>query len=307
MRHSSPVVFCALMAVACSSDGPTGGDRVSEVQILRNGAKAAASYDVDYFGEMTFQAVALNGARVQLPDGSYNVTWRSDDGATASVLNGHVTVSRNGTARIIAQSGDFADTVVLNVTQVARESRVVQDTIVALTPGATKLSGAAIDGGVQMPDTVRFAVQTTDIAGSPAPSTTPIQYTNLDPAIFTIVPNAKGDTVKIIGVQAGTGRLKHTFMDHVDTAIVQVASSYAVVQMSQGLGQASVNPASVTIPVGAAVLFQNTQASGNFLVLGTGWRVGPIPGRLREANVFNTAGTFAYTMSDAAGTITVTP
>ena len=307
MRHLLPTAVCVVLAAACSGDEPTATGRVSEVQILREGAKAAASYDVDYFGPLTLRAVAFDGARVELPEGSYAVDWHSTDGATASVAGGQVTTSRNGTALIIARSGDFADTVVLNVTQVARRARVLQDTIVALTPGATKLSGGAIDPGFQAPDTVRFAVQITDVAGTPAPSAEPIAYINLDPDIFQIVPNSRGDTVKIIGVQAGAGRLRHSFRDHVDTTAVQVVSQYAVVQMSQGLGQASVNPDAVTIPVGAAVMFQNTLQSSNFLVLGTGWQVGPVPGRLREANVFGQAGTFSYTMSNASGTVTVTP
>jgi hypothetical protein len=235
------------------------------------------------------------------------VSWISDDASIASVINGHVETVRNGTARIIASSGSHADTVTLVISQVARKARVTQDTVVALTPGATKLSGAAIDPGAQAPDTVRFSAHTTDVAGTEALSQAPITYTNVDPSVFRIFPNAKGDTVKIIGVTPGTGRIALHFLDFIDTVRVQVVSSYAVVQMIQGLGQASVNPSEVTIPRGAAVLFQNTLEASNFQVLGAGWKVGPVPGRHREANVFANAGTFDYSMSNAHGSVIVTP
>lgn len=305
-RLLSLAVVVSIMSCGDSTP-PSSGDRVAEVMILRNDAEADSVYHVDYLGGLDLRAIALNSVRHELPPAAYTIEWSSSDATIASVANGHVNVSRNGSAWIIARSASFADSVRLSIIQVARRARLRQDTVVALTPGATKLSGGNVDQTVQRPDTLRFEAYVTDVAGTPASSTASITYTNLNPAVFTIVPNVPGDTVKIIGIAPGSGRIALDFLEFSDTVQVQVVSAYALVQITQGLDGTIVSPSDVSVPAGAAVLFQNGLIGGNFLVVGTGWSAGPIPSRLREANVFTQPGTFSYTVSSATATVTVTP
>lgn len=308
MRRSLLLAGLALAVMNCGdSSGPRSANRVAEVMILRNGSEADSVYHVDYFGGLDLTAIALNSARQELPGTSYTISWFSSDATVASVSSGHVNVSKNGSAWIIARSADFSDSVRIAVVQTASRAKARQDTVVALTAGATKLSGQAIDNVRQLPDTVHFEVFITDSAGTEAPSADAITYTNVTPSFFTIVPNAKGDSVKIIGITPGSGKIALHFLGFVDTIHVQVVSSYAVVTINQGLGQTIVNPTNVSVPTGSAVLFQNILDGGSFLVLGTGWRAGPIPSRLREANVFTTAGTFPYTVGSGSASVTVTP
>lgn len=308
--HRSPLATIMLLValISCGeSTPPSNGDRVAEVMIMQNGAEADTVYHLDYLGNFDLGAIGLNSARHELAPSAYTINWSSSDASVASVQSGHVIASKNGSAWIVASSVGIKDSVRLEITQVARQAHSRQDTVVALTPGATKLSGTTVDAGVQIPDTVRFAVYTTDRLGTDATSDANITFTNADPSIFTIVPNTKGDTVKIIGITAGTGRIALHFLEYTDTIRVQVVSSYAVVQLTQGLPLVGISPTNVTIPPGSAVLFQNGQFGGNFIVSGTGWRAGPIPGRLREANVFTTAGTYSYTVGGTSATVTVAP
>ena len=308
MRRSLLLAGLALAVMNCGdSSGPPSANRVAEVMILRSGSEADSVYHVDYLGRFDLTAIALNSARQELPGTSYTISWFSSDATVASVSSGHVNVSKDGSTWIIARSADFSDSVRIAVIQTASRAKARQDTVVALTPGATKLSGQAIDNVRQLPDTVRFEVFITDAAGTEASSADAITYTNVTPSLFTIVPNAKGDSVKIIGITPGSGKIALHFLSFVDTIHVQVVSSYAVVTINQGLGQTIVNPTNVSVPTGSAVLFQNILDGGSFLVLGTGWRVGPIPSRLREANVFTTAGTFPFTVGSATASVTVTP
>lgn len=308
MRRSLSLAVLWLTVVSCGdSTPPASGNRVAEVMILRDGEEADTVYAVDFIGGLDLGAIALNSARRELPGNAYTISWSSSDGSIASVASGHVNLSRNGSAWIIARSAAFADSVRLAIAQVAQRARLRQDTVVAVTAGAAKLSGGAVDATVQRPDTLRFEAYITDAAGTPAPSDSVIRYTNLDPSLFTIVSNARGDTVKIIGIAPGSGRIALRFLEFSDTVRVQVVSSYALVQITQGLDATIVNPTNVSVPAGAAVLFQNGLIGGSFLVLGSGWRAGPIPSRLREANVFTQAGTFSYTVGSATATVTVTP
>ena len=306
--HRSSLAVLLLVVLSCGeSTPPSGGDRVAEVMIMRNGTEADTVQRLDYFGSFDLTAIALNSARQELPPTAYTINWSSSDASIAPVQGGHVLAAKDGSAWIIARSVGFADSIRIEIHQVATQAHARQDTVVALTAGATKLSGATIDRGVQIPDTVRFEVYTTDRAGTEAASQANATYTNVDPSIFTIVPNTKGDTVKIIGITPGTGKIALHFLDFTDTVRVEVVSSYAVVQLTQNLGSVGINPSNVTIPSGSAVLFQNAQFGGNFLVTGTGWRAGPIPSRLREANVFSTPGTYSYLVSGTSATVTVSP
>lgn len=308
MRRSLFLAVLGLAVMSCG-DGttPGSGNRVAEVMILSNGNEADTVYHVDYFGGLNLAAIALNSARQELPGTSYTISWLSTNATIASVASGHVNVSKNGSTWIIARSADFSDSVRIEVLQVASRAKARQDTVVALTPGATKLSGQPIDASRQQPDTLRFEVYVTDAAGTEAPSAAAITYTNVTPSLFTIVPNAKGDTVKILGIAPGSGKIAMHFLTFTDTVRVQVVSSYALVQINQGLGLTIVDPLDVSVPSGNAVLFQNALNGGSFLVLGSGWRVGPIPSRLREANVFSAPGTFSYTVGSATASVTVTP
>ena len=308
MRRSLFVASLSLLVMSCrDSTPPTSGNRVAEVMILRAGSEADSVYHVGYFGGFDLSAIALNSARQELPGHTYSISWFSSDATVASVAGGHVNVSKDGSTWIIARSADFADSVRIAVVQTATRASTRQDTVVALTPGATKLSGQAVDDFRQQPDTVHFEAFVTDEAGTEAPSADPITYTNVTPSLFTIVPNAAGDSVKIIGITPGSGKIAMHFLTFTDTIRVQVVSSYALVQITQGLGLTIVDPLDVSIPAGSAVMFQNAQNGSNFLVLGSGWRVGPIPARLREANVFTTPGTFSYTVGSATASVTVTP
>lgn len=308
MRRSLVLPGLWLIAVSCGdSTPPTSGNRVAEVMILLENDEADTVYRADFLGGLDLRAIALNSRREELPGNTYVISWSSSDGSIAAVAGGHVTASKNGSVWIIARSADFADSIRIAIVQTARQVRLRQDTVVALTPGATKISGNAVDVTVQRPDTLRFEAYITDRAGTPATSDVSIGYTNLDPSVFTIIPNPRGDTVKIIGIAPGSGGVALSFLDFRDTVAVQVVSSYALVQINQGLGATIVTPSNVTVPAGAAVLFQNGLDGGSFLVLGSGWRVGPIPSRLREANVFSRAGSFSYTVGSATATVTVTP
>lgn len=308
MHRSLLLAVLSFTALSCGeSTPPSAGDRVAEVMLMRNGLEADTVYRLDYFGTFELGAIALNASRVELPPTAYTITWSSTDATVASVQAGHVTAAKNGSTWIVARSVAFADSVRVEVTQVARQAHTRQDTVVALTPGATKLSGATVDAGVQKPDTVRFEAYSTDSRGSEAPSDANITYVNVTPELFTIVPSTKGDTVRIIGVAAGTGKIAMHFLTFIDTIRVQVVSTYAVVQLTQGNPSVGINPSNVTIPRGAAVLFQNALIGGNFLVTGNGWKAGPIPSRLREANVFTVAGTYSYTVGGTTATVTVEP
>ena len=308
MHRSSLLAVLLLTTLSCSeSTPPSGGERVAEVMVMQNGVEADSVYYLDYFGSFELGAIALNSQRHELPPTAYSIAWSSSDPTVAAVQSGHVTASKNGSTWIIARSVEFADSVRVEITQTARQAHTRQDTVVAITPGATKLSGTTVDAGVQKPDTVRFEVYTTDSHGSEAPSDMNVTYDNLNPDIFTIVPNTKGDTVKIIGVSAGSGKIVMHFDTFKDTIRVQVVSSYALVQLTQGLGAVGISPSNVKIPPGAAVMCQNALIGGNFLASGNGWQAGPIPSRLRELNVFTTPGVYSYTVGGTTATVTVEP
>jgi plastocyanin len=305
MRLSSSVLTLLVVAgvAACGGGGtePNPND-VAFLYIMRNGAPADSTVNLDALGPVQLGLLALNSARVELVPGKLITEWRSTDPSVATVSDsGLVTPYKDGTTYIVVREQQVFDSVRLVVHQQATRVRTEQDTVVALTSTAT-----AVGNSTLADRTLQFVTYTTDRAGFRIASDSPITYVDLDPALLTITPNAHGDTVRVLGSAVGVARIERHFEGYTDTMHVQIADHYAVVSLSTTLSGTVISPTSLTVAAGTAVVFSDLESS-SFSVVGSGWSAGPIPGNKREAQLFMTAGTYNYSVGNGTGTVIVTP
>ena len=303
MRAVSAVMLCLLSAGGCSSDGPTGNpDEVRYVAI-----QGAEQMSVGALGPLQLTAFALNADRVEVAPGTFSMSWQSLDPAVATVISGgHVTVFSNGTARIIARVGTVADTITLNVQQVASLVTFSQDTAVALMAGATRLSGDVLPS-----DTMFVLAHRADANGNPMPGGAGGSFVwSSGSALLEVIPIAGTDSAKIIGTAPGSGTLTAAIAGLASgTLRFQVVDEYAVVRMFKASAPGAVTqltPATVTIPAGAAVVFRSADQDLHAAVATDQWRTSPLKGpNGREAQAFGNVGTHAYKVENTSGTVVV--
>jgi hypothetical protein len=129
-------------------------------------------------------------------------SWRSLEPSVATVISGGiVTVFTNGTARIVAQVGEAADTITLRVQQLATRITFSQDTAVALMAGATRISGDVLPN-----DTMFIVAHRADANGNPMSGGGAFTWST-GSALLAVLPVAGTDSAKIIGSAPGSGSL----------------------------------------------------------------------------------------------------
>ena len=297
-------LLAALLAAACGGDDSAGPDifPVRRVVIrLPDGTAADTMERARAFGTIDFRLQAFDASGFQLTRDRYAERWSSSNVDVANVSgSGLTTVRGNGRTLLVASADGVADTVALVVEQEAVAVRAEQDTLVALAPGATVLGG-----GTPVSGPAQFTLVRVDANGEAAPSSQPVTVTNLDPGLIDVAYLA-GDTVRVTGLAPGAARVGFAFGAFSDTLAVQVVSSYAVIGIFATPDGTVFSPSTVTIPLGAAVVFQNGEVSAAGAA-GTGWRVGPIAGRGYEGQLFSEPGTYAFTAGLASGSVVVTP
>lgn len=135
MKRVLPVVLLLGAAAACDSPSGSNANRVAEVIV----SAPATSVNVGGTVQLTAQARASNG---QVVTGA-SVAWSSLEPAVAGVDGtGLVTGLAAGTARIVAASGGFADTV--SITAVALAEACTPASALSLAVGEVRrLEGAA--------------------------------------------------------------------------------------------------------------------------------------------------------------------
>ena len=292
-----------LAPAACGGDS-SGPDAfpVRNVVIRRPDGTAADTMErLRAFGPVAYRLQAFDAAGVQLTADRYVERWRSSNVDVASVSpTGVATAVGNGRTVLVATADGVADSVALVVAQEAVAARAEQDTIVALAPGAVRLgAGAPLAGPAQ------FTVVRVDANGEEAPSPEPLVVTNLDPARIDVV-HLPGDTVRVTGLAPGDARITIAFGSFSTAMRVQVVSAYAVITVNASQDGIILSPSSVTIPVGAAVLFRNGETA-SVGATGSGWRVGPVAGGTYEGQLFTVPGTYTFTSGSANGTVVVSP
>jgi len=272
----SPLRTCALFALSL-----TAATAVS--------AQQAPTYDVYAVRYATIAGFPVRG----LIAGA-DTSRRMDIAMTVWLLRG------NGRTVLVATADGVADSVALVVAQEAVAARAEQDTVVALAPGAVRLgAGAPLAGPAQ------FTVVRVDANGEEAPSPEPLVVTNLDPARIDVA-HLPGDTVRVTGLAPGDASITVAFGSFSTAMRVQVVSAYAVITVNASQDGIFLSPSSVTIPVGAAVLFRNGETA-SVGATGSGWRVGPVAGGTYEGQLFTVPGTYTFTSGSANGTVVVSP
>ncbi|HSJ65641.1 MAG TPA: hypothetical protein VK922_17245 [Gemmatimonadaceae bacterium] len=297
-------VALALAAPGCSSDGPTGNPNLVRYVAIQGGDQM----NVGAFGPLQLTAFALNADRVEVEPGTFTFTWRSLDPAVAvAVSGGLITVFQNGTARIVAQVGAAADTITLNVQQVASRITFAQDTAVALEEGAEHLSGDVLPS-----DTLFVVARRADANGNAMPSGAGGAITwSSGSTLLALVPIAGTDSAKIIGTSPGSGSITAAIPGLASAQLpFQVVERYAVVRMNKPNVPGAVTqiiPATVTIPAGAAVVFRSADQDLHAAVSNSAeWRTSALKGPTgREAQRFGNAGSHAYKVENTAGTVVV--
>lgn len=289
---------------ACSSDGPTENPNIVRFVAIQG----ADTMDVTAYGQLQLSAFGLNANRVEVAPHTFSFTWRSLDPGVATVISGgFVSVTQNGIARIIAQVGAAADTVVLRVQQTATRITFAQDTAVALIAGATRLSGDALPN-----DTLTINAFRADANGNPMSTAGggAILWSS-GSSLLTIVPIAGTDSAKIIGTAPGSGTITASIGGLASATLpFFVVDQYAVVRMFKASipgATTQLTPASVTIPAGAAVVFRSADQDLHAAVSTTEqWETAPIKGPLgREAQRFTIPGSHPYRVETTAGTVVV--
>lgn len=245
------------------------------------------------------------------PNGDRQATWGSTNPgvADASRLRGatEVHVNRNGEARIIAYLDGLRDTVTLQIQQVPAVGRVVADTVVTLSPDARDLSGAP-----SAYHAFRYATTRVDANGYAVATTEHLDFNPGSDGLFEVIPEVRQDTIAVLGIRAGTGRLITRLRERADTVPVQVAAAYRVVRLViTPSGIPRTLPDTVRIPAGAAVIFQN-EARGSITVLGgdsneVEWETGFFRPNGRRARIFSRPGVQFFYWTGGYGTIIVTP
>jgi plastocyanin len=289
---------------ACSSDGPTENPNIVRFVAIQG----ADTMDVTAYGQLQLSAFGLNANRVEVPPHTFSFTWRSLDPGVATVISGgFVSVTQNGIARIIAQIGAAADTVVLRVQQTATRITFDQDTAVALMDGATRLSGDALPN-----DTLTINAFRSDANGNPMSTAGggSIVWSSGSP-LLTIVPIAGTDSAKIIGTAPGSGTITASIGGLASATLpFFVVDQYAVVRMFKANfpnQTTQLTPPTVTIPAGAAVVFRSADQDVHAAVSTTAqWETAPLQGPSgREAQRFTIPGSHSYRVENTAGTVVV--
>lgn len=308
MRRTSFTLAALVVAAACGGgDGGTGpSQELAAIEIVYDSTPIVAvdTVRLDAHVPVHLRALLLNASRQEIAPGTYHVTWGSSNLSVGAVgTDGSVTITGDGQTVVSASARGIADTAVIIVRQEATQVRFSQDTVVALTPGALNL----VDHSTWGSRPLTFTTATTDAGGNAVASDSAITYVNRDTALFSIVPNATGDTVQVYGLQEGQGSIVVRFRSFTDTVTVQVAGAYRPVSMFLSTSGTVLSPDSVEVHTGQVVLFQDMESASAFGITGTGWSVGPIAPRSSEGEQFLTAGTFPYTAGSAHGKVVVTP
>jgi plastocyanin len=303
VRKASLLAGIALFS-ACSSDGPTENPDIVRFVAIQG----ADTVDVSAYGQLQLNAFGLNADRVEVPPHTFSFTWRSLDPGVATVISGgFVSVTQNGIARIIAQIGAAADTIVLRVQQTATRITFAQDTAVALMAGAARLSGDALPN-----DTLTINAFRSDANGNPMTSAggSAIVWSS-GSSLLTILPIAGTDSARMIGSAPGSGTITASIGGLASATLpFFVVDQYAVVRMfkpSVPGGTTQLTPASVNIPAGAAVVFRSADQDLHAAVSTTEqWETAPLKGPLgREAQRFTIPGSHPYRVENTAGTVVV--
>ncbi|MDQ6888339.1 MAG: hypothetical protein M3068_13790 [Gemmatimonadota bacterium] len=306
MRRLSLIAALAstVLVSACSGDGSTGGNPSEPAFVIINGKRPDTVFT---YGPSSFTALVLNSRREELPAGSFVSHWSTSDATIATASDdGTLFALRDGNVKLIARVGAASDTITVVVQQKATRLLLNQDTIVALKAGAAVISGNALTDL-----SMRASARAADANGNPAPLGGVITWTAPAGANFSIVySSARGDTVGILGISPGTSTIIATLGGSSFSFPVQVAGSYAVVQIIPSQSTAFTAPATVTIPAGAAVVFVNTDSDADQVIGSSGpaWTTALIPNlasRGREGQEFDVPGTYSYRINTHVGTVIV--
>jgi plastocyanin len=314
-RPTIPALLLLAVVLGCgpASTAPpvAGTSDIRAIHITRNGAAMPAVVRTGALGSYLFDVVLEDAAGNLHSRGDRRVTWGSTNPAVAD--GGEqpgaavIYLNRNGDARIIAHLDGMRDTVAFEVLQVAVAGRLIADTVVTLAGDARDLSGSA-----SAYHAFRYAAERVDSNGYNVPSTERLVFDAGLDAPFEVVPEARGDTVAVLGFRPGVGALVTRFGAAADTVTVQVADAYRVVRLIETpSGALRTLPDTVRIPAGAAVVFQN-ETRGVVAVDGrsvesVGWHAGPLRPNGREAQIFSTSGTYRYFWNGGERVVVVTP
>ena len=311
-----PLLLLAVLA-SCSPESTAplpeeGGNEVRAIHIARNGVPVDSVIRAGAFGPMSLQLLAELRDGTLRPLADQRVVWGSTQPSVLDVQSegdgtAHFARQQNGRARIIAAVGPLRDSVMLEIRQVASAIVLNADTLVTLTPNAKDLGGAPTAY-----HTFRFGAYRVDSSGILVASRERIDYGIVGDTIFDIFPETRGDTVSIAGRRAGSGQIEVRIGEMVDTVPVQVAASYRVIRFSlTAAGHPRAIAPTITIPAGAAIVFRNeTQfvlQFGDAWGPDRSWLVGPIPPGGRQAQRFDTPGTFDFFWAGERSSIIVTP
>jgi plastocyanin len=304
MRVVKAAILCAAglaSTSACSSE-PTGNPNIVRFVAIQG----SDTIDVGAFGTLQLTAFGLNADRVEVDPAGFSFSWRSLEPSVATVISGGiVTVFTNGTARIVAQVGEAADTITLQVQQVATRITFSQDTAVALMAGATRLSGDVLPN-----DTMFIVAHRADANGNPMSVGGAFTWST-GSALLTVLPVAGTDSAKIIGSAPGSGTLSASIAGVAAASLqFQVVDQYAVVRMlkpATPTGVTGLTPSTVTVPAGAAVVFRSADQDLHAAVSSTDqWRTSALKGpNGREAQRFGVAGDYTYKVENTTGTVVV--
>ena len=218
------------------------------------------------------------------PVATGGIAWSSLDGGIATVVAGVVTAASEGTARIVARSGSFADTVLVEVDQIvaaialnpAPPIVLVKAETLELTAVPVDSNGAAVDtaltvtwatsaeavatvsGGTVQAVEVGEAVITAT-AGSLRGEAALEVKTGPRPTISSITPSvaAPGDTITITGTGFSATRALNTVRVAGTTASVLTATS---TRITASLARGSL-PCAPTSPVEVAVVVDGLSAT----------------------------------------------
>ena len=322
-RRSTGAGLLALILVLPScGPAPTGdagegsqGEPARAIHIAdAGGVPVPAIMRVGALGALFFRVMVEDGQgslQALDPDGQRQATWGSTNPgvADASRLRGATEVhfNRNGEARIIAYLDGLRDTVTLQIHQVPFAGRIVADTIVTLSRDARDLSGApsAYHG-------FRYGTVRVDSNGYTVATTERLEFDPGIDGLFEVVPEPREDTIAVLGIRPGVGRLVTRLREVADTTPVQVADAYRVVRLIETpSGAVRTLPDTVRIPAGAAVIFQN-ETRRWISVAGVeqervDWFILPFPPNGRQARIFTRPGVQHFTWYAGYGKVIVTP
>jgi hypothetical protein len=316
-RMKGPMIMLAAISLlACAGDAAapppvTDPDGGFSLHMQVEHAEAAREMDVLSLGWLHLAAVVRDSLGRVVPESELEqrLEWASTAPGVVVVTHntGVAFVRRDGFTRIIVRLGRMRDSTLLTVKQTAVRAYLMPDTVVALVPGTEVLSAGAIAS-----DTLRVGATRVDANGFGTIETFPITYSVSDPGLLTVIPEPRGDTIRVIGSRTGIGDIIVNYRGTPSTTPAQVIDKVAVMRIVIRQGEVEVIPNGISIPVGAGIVFRNEtpfvlgvySASG---IPGGIWQVGPIASLGSEAQRFTEPGTFQFTLGGAAYTIVVTP